>query len=695
MKKNYFILINLCLSVFLGAFLIFMIQPLAGKIILPKYGGGAQIWCVCLFFFQAILLLGYTIAYLLNYLKPRTLAIIYILSAIISALTIKIPISADWILPDYHPSLSILLILSFYLALPVSFLSTISITTQNWHRISFKDSPYYLYALSNAGSFLALLIYPFLIEPNLTISQSIKLWDYLYKALSLIICVMAFLILKTSYKEPSCIFIQTQEENETTRPVLSKCGLWLLFSAIGNITLLSFTNFILKDIAPVPLLWILPLAIYLGAFTICFSSEQFYKRAFFFVITPLLTLFMLFYPYTGEKLLLFTINSLLLFSISMICCGEIYKSRPDPKNLSVFYLLIGFGGVLGGVFVNFIAPYIFNNYFEINFVILFITFFIGLCAYHCSDTTIKHKIPLKIYSFLLILFCSIQFFVFFIQKNTNFTEICVERNFYGVSKVLLKENKLFLYNGTVVHGFQAINPKNQKFYNIPTAYYSTNSAFGIINKLFRSHRNNKPLKIGVIGLGIGTVATYGEKGDKFDFYELDPQISNIAFTKFGFLKNTKADVNVIPGDGRLSLKKQPAQNYDIILVDVFSGDSIPVHVLTKEAVEIYTKHLKKDGLILIHTSNDYLNLSLIIKNLALDLKLNDINIITKNDNKFSYNSTYCILSKESWIIDKITRLNFKKEYPYTNYFIESKTDKINKNFVWTDNYSNLFSILNK
>ena len=695
MQKNCFISINLCLSVFLGAFLIFMIQPLAGKIILPKYGGGAQIWCVCLFFFQAILLLGYTIAYLLNFLKPRTLAIIYILSALIISLTVKIPISTDWILSDYHPSLSILLILSFYLALPVSFLSTISITAQNWYRISFKDSPYYLYALSNAGSFLALLIYPFLIEPNLTISQSVKLWEYLYKILSLVICIMAFLILKTSHIELSCVSEQTREEKTLSEPILSKCGLWLLFSFIGNITLLSFTNFILKDIAPVPLLWILPLAIYLGAFAICFSSEHFYKRCFFFIITPLLTLLMLFYPFTGQKMPLFIINSLLLFSISIICCGEIYKARPDPKNLSIFYLLIGLGGVLGGVFVNFIAPYIFNNYFEINLVILFMTFFIGFCAYHCSDTAIKHKISLKIYSFLLILFCSVQFFVFFIQKNNNFKEISVQRNFYGVSKVLLKENKLSLYNGTVVHGFQAINPENQKFYNIPTAYYANNSAFGIINKLFRSYRNNKPLKIGVIGLGIGTVAAYGKKGDKFDFYEIDPQISNIAFTKFGFLKNTKANVNVIPGDGRLSLKKQPAQNYDIILVDVFSGDSIPVHILTKEAIEIYIKHLKKDGLILIHTSNDYLNLTLVIKNLALDLKLNDIDINTKNDNKFSYDSTYCVLSKESWIIDKITKLNFKKEYPYTNYFIESKTDKINKNFVWTDDYSNLFSILNK
>lgn len=692
MKKNLLVLITFCLGVFLSSFLMFIIQPLVGKIILPQYGGVAQIWCVCLFFFQFVLLAGYIFAHLLSGFSLKTQGILYIFLAIISALTLKIPLNNSWIISDHPPSLSILLILCLYFAVPIGFLSTLSIILQNWHGKFFRKNPYYLYSLSNIGAFLALFIYPIIIEPSYTLSDSVGLWTKLYKILSSIICLLSSVLIFNFWQEKNNL-TKNEDQESISKPTLKHYLLWIFYSFIGNVTLLSFTSHILQDIAPVPLLWVLPLSVYLGAFAICFSSEKVYNRTFFFIITPIL-IFLYIFNFNEQKLLLLLVNLVILFCISFICCGETYKYRPNRYYLSIFYLMIAFGGVLGGFFINFIAPILFKTYLEFYLIILFMVLFISFQIYNYAKTAIKFKFLCKTYSFLLILLLSVLFYVFFMNNKKSYTEILTQRNFYGTIKVLSKENRMLLAHGTVLHGFQEINSKNSKFLNIPTLYYSENSAFGIAHKLFREHRNNNNnLKIGAIGLGIGTIAAYGKNGDEFIFYELDPKIKDIALNKFGFIKNSPAKINIIMGDGRLSLKNQPKQNFDIILVDVFNGDAIPIHVLTKEALKIYLKHLKKDGLILIHTSNNYVNLSLITQNLAADSGLRNINFYTKNDGKYTTESTYTIFSKDDWIIDKITDANFKKEYPYTDYKIETKSQQINKRFLWTDNYSNLFNVL--
>lgn len=386
--KANFLWIFYCITIGLGAFMMFLIQPLIGKIITPQYGGVSQVWCLCLLFFQLALLLGYTLTYFLNFLPTRVQGIIYMLLMTISLFFVHIPLGDQWMPKNVEsPVMHLLTLLLTYLAVPVILLSTVSIIHQNWFKTITDKNPYHLYSLSNLGSLSALIFYPLLIEPNLSISFTLKLWTVFYWILVIFICISSIILIKSCKNK-----IIEQKKTENHFPIKKGDYLfWLLLSFLGTGLLISFTNHLTHDIAPVPLFWVIPLSLYLISFILCFSSKNLYNRSVFFISSHFLLALLLIihitytYPHILKKFHLFNfglafislpvqifINLLCLFCLCMICNGEIYKSRPHPNHLALFYLIIAFGGALGGIFVNIIAPNIYNKYLEFPLLIFIV-----------------------------------------------------------------------------------------------------------------------------------------------------------------------------------------------------------------------------------------------------------------------------------------------------------------------------------
>jgi len=656
------------LNVFLGAFLLFLIQPLVGKILTPMYGGVSQVWILCLFFFQFALLGGYTLTYLISRLKKNFQAGIYILFIVLSLFILEIP-TREAVQSDFlNPAWSLLSILTRYLFIPLVFVSSVSTLMQNWYGITRRQEPYFLYSTSNTGSVLALLFFPLILEPNFPINFTADMWQYAYWLLALTVIISAVLVIRGENLTAKNI-----EEPETDNVSLKKFLLWLCFSFMGTALLLSYTAHLTHDIAPVPLLWILPLGVYLTTFIIIFGKTESYNRAFY-VFTAFLIVMLILTQSSHLSLYNILLVLCLLYSLLMIFHGELYNLRPAYDKLPLFYLLIALGGALGGIFVNFIAPVLFNS--NLEFIILNIaafSFILFLVFRHNLRIFYNFSIE-KIFRaaaiFTILYFCWIHAEEELSKlNNLNITE---SRNFYGAATIKKTEEHIKLVNGRIMHGFQPISQDSGALIYEPTSYYSKLSPLGISIELYREKTGKTPIKIGAIGLGAGTLAYYGREGDLIDFYEIDPKIIDIAREHFSFIKGSKAQINIILGDGRLNMAKS-SQKYDIILVDAFNGDAIPVHLLTKEAMDVYFDHLKEDGLLLFHISNKYLNLHKILGGTTLTVSADD------ND-KYLTSSTYCLVSNSRWLEEKANRfpnLNLKKT--------ENKA-------VWTDDFSNILSV---
>ncbi len=656
------------LNVFLGAFLLFLIQPLVGKILTPMYGGVSQVWILCLFFFQFALLGGYTFTYLVSKLKKNHQAVIYIVFIILSLFILEIPMD-DAVQPDFlSPAWSLLSVLIKYLFIPLVFVSSVSTLMQNWYGITRRQDPYFLYSTSNTGSVLALLFFPLVLEPNFPINFAADMWQYAYWLLALTVIISAVLVIRGENLTAKSI-----EKPETGKISLKNFLLWLCFSFMGTALLLSYTAHLTHDIAPVPLLWILPLGIYLTTFIIIFGKTEPYNRAFYvFTAFFLVILILTQSSYVGLYKILLVLC--LLYSLLMIFHGELYELRPVYRKLPVFYLYIALGGALGGVFVNFIAPILFNSNLEfiiLNVIafsfIIFIIFRHNLRLFYSPDIEKVFRVA----AIFAILYFSWIHVEEEISKLHN-PDIIESRNFYGAIAVKKTKERIKLINGRIMHGFQPISPASGELIYEPTAYYSKLSPLGISIGLYREKTGGKPLKIGAIGLGAGTLAYYGLEGDLINFYEIDPKVIDIAKNQFSFIRDSKAEVNIILGDGRLNIAKSP-EKYDIILVDAFNGDAIPVHLLTKEAIDVYNDRLKEGGLILFHISNKYLDLHKV---------LNGITLTATSTEKDQYltSSQYCLVSDPDWLS--------KEGANYPN--LEIKKNKTTA--LWTDNFSNILSV---
>lgn len=704
MFKNKYIWLLYSSIVYLGAFLMFLIQPVVGKIITPQYGGVSQIWCLCLLFFQVVLLGGYGLAYLLSKFSLKIQGYTYAALMIISIFFIQIPLSDGWMVTNSdNPTFDLLLKLTSNLAFPVVMLSTVSVIAQNWYRLIFHKNPYHLFSISNLGAFTALLSYPFFIEPNLTVSFTVKYWIWSYWFIVTAVCIASVLLLIANKN-----LLKQEETTDQSPPLKTDYLSWFALSAAGTILLTSFTQHLTQDIAPVPLLWIIPLALYLMSFVLSFGRKKLYYRQGFIVAGLIFTLlfFILKIPAISglimsyfEYPIIFTtfLTLTTLFLLLMICHGELYESKPNVKYLSKFYLIMAFGGAFGGFFVNIIAPNIFNDFLEYKIIALIIALYMGYLVFN-------HKLKLLYsqkagYVLTLIIISGIIYGFLnslFINYNQGIkaqeVELLSKRNFYGVAKVrfsrVAQTSGLYLVNGTTIHGVQLLASGIKQFINKPVVYHINNSAYAIAYKLMKERRGEKSLKIGNIGLGIATIAYYGKSGDEITFYEIDPKIVDIATKEFGFIKDSKAKINIIVGDGRLSLKKQPPQNYDILLIDAFNSDAVPVHLLTREAIQLYLSHLKPDGVLLFHLSNKYVDFSPVINNIAQDMGLNAIGTKTR----VLFSSNHITLSRENWFKNYVKNPIFKEQYPNTICIDPVWTPNVG---IWTDDYSNILTTIKK
>ncbi len=663
-------------TVFLGAFLLFLIEPLFAKVILPHFGGAAAVWAACLVFFQSALLLGYLYADLTSRrLTPARQSELHMAVLLLSLLFLPIaPRFSESHRAGSDPASAILILLSVSIGLPFVLLSATSPLAQIWYaRASAEREPYHLFALSNLASLLALLSYPLLIEPHAAAHKQAAVWSALFAAFVLLCSAAAWLARRGSVP----VAATEKEQSETAEgPTLRERLLWLSFSACSSMLLLSITNKLLEDVAPVPLLWVLPLALYLLTFALTFSRRIFYWRGLLarFLAVALGSLGYAIYDpaYTESVQVSVPLFCIGLFLCCWFCHGELALRRPAPRYATSFYLMISLGGALGAIFVGLAAPHLFTAIYELPLALIF-TALLAVAALWPQGWLIR--------LFWIAAAACMAFVLVRNAREYKKNAIVRVRSFYGALRVAestnwLKEPYRTLYHGRIEHGAQYVDPPASL---LPTTYYGPDSGVGLA--LTHCCRNAK--RVGAIGLGAGTLAAYGKTSDYFRFYEINPQVVQIAKTYFSYLRDSPARIDVVPGDARLSLQNDPPQEFDALAVDAFSGDAIPVHLLTREAFALYLHHLKPDGILAVHTSNTYLNLPPVVQLLAADAGC-EARLIVNDENHRK------LINSSDWVL--VTRNRHFLDSLDTTVLREPISVPPNLR-VWTDDFNNLFQIL--
>lgn len=680
------------LTIFTGAFLLFLVQPLIGKYILPWFGGTPGVWTTCMLFFQLVLLGGYAYAHFLSrWLKPRGQAVVHgvLLLASLAVLPI-VPTDAWKPTSGDAPISHILLLLGATIGLPYFVVSTTGPLMQSWFsRLHPGRSPYRLYALSNIGSLLALLAYPFLIEPNVARKLQAVSWGWglmAYVAFA-IWCVVLLWRRGVAEEIPAGGVMPVEEPRE--EPSLRHRFLWLALPACASALLLATTNKLTQDVAVIPFLWILPLSLYLLTFILCFDAQQWYWRPIF--LPALLGCFAWLIAVLGD------INNvrigwqvaafcMTLFIACMVCHGELYALKPHPRRLTGYYLMISLGGAIGGFLVAVVAPHVFQTYAELAWSC-------GACALLVwlvclPDWRVPNFPWWRFHAWMAgSLVAMAVCLAFFIQSHEKDNVIEATRNFYGAMSVLEYgaetpgSRYLLLQHGRITHGFQLTDPDQRRRI---TSYYGEQSGVALAIRNFPRAQK----RIGVVGLGTGTTAAFGEKGDYVRIYEINSEVKRLATSRFTFVNDTIAlggKVDIIMGDARLSMEREEPQRLDVLALDAFSSDAIPVHLLTKEAVAIYGKHLAPDGVLAVHISNRYLDLEPVVENVAKEFGYQRLSISDGDGEKdwWIYSSTWVLLSKNKPLMELIAAKT------------ESAKQETSKKVVplWTDDYVSLWPIM--
>jgi SAM-dependent methyltransferase len=665
------------LTIVLGAFLLFLAEPLFAKLILPWFGGSAAVWGMCLVFFQSVLLLGYLYADLLTRrFTPARQSMLHVALLLASLLFLPIAPHPSWRpQPGSDPTFRILGLLTVSIGLPFLLLSATGPLLQAWYaRDRTESEPYHLYALSNLASLLALLGFPFLIEPHITSHRQALLWSGLFAIFAALSSLVAWIVRRSP---PYCIPPTANAAETSTPPTLRERLLWLSLSACGSMLLLSVTNHLTENVAPVPLLWILPLALYLLTFALAFNRRSLYSRWLMvrFLAVALGSLGYAIYDPSFTESIQVSVPFFCagLFFCCVFCHGELANRRPAASRLTSFYVMISLGGALGAVFVGLLAPHIFSAIYEFPLALL-LTALLTVTVLWPQGWLERVFWAAATVAMAFVLVRNVRLN----EKNT----IVGVRNFYGALRIKqawnwLKEPYDTLYHGKIEHGAQ--------FRNAPmslqaTTYYGPDSGIGLA--LDRCCRAGSK-RVGMIGLGAGTVAAYGKAGDYFRFYEINPQVVTIAKNSFRYLRDTRAQIDIVMGDARLSLESEPPQQFDVFAVDAFSGDAIPVHLLTKEAFSLYLHHLKPDGILAIHASNTYLDLAPVVQLLANDSGY-PARWISNDDNIRK------LIDASDWVL--VTRNRSFLDDLDTSVVVEPIVIP-SRLRLWTDDYNNLFQIL--
>jgi hypothetical protein len=594
-------------TIFLSAFLLFQIQPMAAKWLLPVFGGSASVWTTCMLFFQSALLLGYLYSERsVRRLTPRVQVVLHAVLLALSALVLMVRpgVVRDWT-GGRHPIIGITVMLVVSVGIPYFLLSTTTPLLQAWYARGRKTVlPYRLFALSNLASILALLGYPVLVEPYLSLRRQFQVWSWAYSLFAAMCLISAFRSLNAGAASQAA----DESFEPSPRPGWDAKLMWMALAACASILLLAVTNHLTQNVAPVPLLWVIPFCVYLLSFVICFESDDWPRLPYWrWLVAPTLVglSLLLLKGRIGGLVFTVAVFAASLFLCCMFCHGELARLKPHSRFLTSFYLMVSIGGAFGGIFVGLIAPMVFTGYFELPVGMAFC----AILALHLSreERSVRQLARLLVVAFGAFLVCVKLF------TMVSGTRV-MARNFYGSVRVrdeFPKSGAAFrvLYHGSIVHGVQFLAPQRRLE---PTCYYGNQS--GVALAIERSRRPG--MRVGVIGLGAGTVSTFGRPGDYFRFYEINDMVIRIANTEFTFLRESRGKVDVVEGDGRLALDHEPGQNFDLLVLDAFSGDSIPVHLLTKEAFSIYFRHLNPSGMLAANVSNSYLDIKSIVERLS-------------------------------------------------------------------------------
>jgi spermidine synthase len=684
-------------TIFLSAFLLFLVQPIIAKQILPWFGGSAAVWTTCLVFFQSTLLAGYAYADLTHKLGTRRQTYLHIALLLLSLLALPILASEAW-KPQgsEEPIGRILLLLTVTIGLPYFLLSTTTPLLQAWFVGRFHAAvPYRLFALSNFASLLALLGFPVLFEPSFDLRQLGWGWSALY-TLFVILCAatgLASVRLASASGETEAA---STPASTAPPPALVTQLLWLALSGMGSVMLLAVSNHVTQNVASVPFLWVVPLSLYLISFILCFDHPRWYVRPLFVVLLLVLVPLMAaniaslhvslpdWLSNATEALLgrsagfimLVALFMAGLFVACMFCHGELARLKPDPKYLTRFYLMMSVGGALGAVLVAIVAPQTLDGYFELNITLPLLALLLVL------RTQGLWKIA------ALVALVPSVYYAYTGAKDYSAGMRVMERDFYGVVRTRDRSvdgvSYRAMYHGGIIHGGQLQGPE---YKNVASDYFGPGSGYGRMFTAMNELRP-QPRKIGIIGLGAGVVAAYGRQDDEIVFYEISPKVIDIEKKDFSFLRDTPAKVApVVLGDGRLSLEREAPRQYDVLGIDAFSGDSIPMHLVTREAMQLYLKHIKPDGVIVFQATNRYIDLLPVIKRHANDLGLHAV--LVSDSPGSSTGADYWLSSTDQVLV---TRDKALLEHPRLKEAISEIKDRADLP-TFTDAHHNLFRIL--
>jgi hypothetical protein len=715
------------LALFTSAALLFWVQPLVAKMLLPLLGGVPSVWNTCMVFFQALLLAGYAYALLISQrLSLRNQAIVHAILLLAAALVLPFALS-DRVLSSLPtqktPIIWLLTTLLVTVGPPFLLLSATAPLLQRWFshtRHKSARDPYFLYAISNAGSMLALLAFPFVLEPAFAVRKQSVIWTVGYAVLVGLIVACAILLNRKR--------VTTTPAEVTVDEVVEIIGAakrleWTALAFVPSSLMLGVTTFITTDIASVPLLWIIPLALYLLTFILAFAKKQIIKPPVTSILFPVSLLCLGAFIALNPPISIWVtipLHLLIFFLAALVCHQRLAQSRPDVSKLPEYYLWIAVGGVLGGAFNALLAPLIFPTPIEYPLAIvlaclmrpitsqekatgkwfrILFPLFLLLSTFVLSIVVPRLGLSGRLQSGLVLLLPLALSFAFNFQRpivfgltlaaimfgsipylNASRQTLASERNFFGVWRVTTHPNEAFrrLYHGSTLHGVQ-LNDQSRKCE--ATAYYRTNGPLGQVFDVYNNGPTIKP--VAAVGLGAGTIGTYSAEGQQWDFYDIDPAIVRIASNPqlFTFLSDcTRASYRVILGDARLKLREAPQGHYGLIVIDAFSSDSVPAHLLTTQALDIYLAKLGQDGMLAFHISNRYLNLEPLLAGLSRRAGLSAF-IRRDGDSNVPgrFPSWWVVMARTDAALGMIP--------------IDAGWARVQGDKVWTDDFSNILSLL--
>jgi SAM-dependent methyltransferase/MFS family permease len=662
-------------TIFLSSFLLFLVQPLIARLILPWFGGSAAVWTTCMLFFQALLLAGYAYAHVLvRWSNKKAEVSIHTLLLIAALATLPIAPSEAWKPQGTEEPVSrILLLLGASVGLPYFLLAATSPLLQAWFaRARPGENPYRLFAVSNLASLVALVGYPFLVEPFLGGTAQVRVWSWLFAGFAVLCAAVAWFTPRRD--------VEAKPADEARASEKSPYLLWLALAATGSVLLLAVTNHLTQNVASVPLLWLAPLTLYLASFIVTFEGGRWYRPQWLWIIVLvwLIAMGWLLVDSEHDFDLPMQLGIYLpgLFFGCLFCHGELYRLRPPPSQLTAFYLAVSAGGALGGFAVAVLAPLAFSGYYELGIGLVVLAL---LAALRFANLSMVAR-----YSSLAVLLGVAGCAAYDGFRYHNDVRVAT-RSFYGVLRV--KEYGMpgdeshlrRLVHGAIMHGEQYLH---DKFRTMLTTYYHEDSGIGAAIRSLGA----EPARVGVIGLGTGTIAAYGRAGDTYRFYDIDARVMRVATTEFTYLADSAAKIELVLGDARLALEREAPQDFDVLAVDAFSSDAIPVHLITREALGVYLKHVKPEGIVAFHVSNRFLDLVPVIARLAREHGAHAM--LVRDDPDEEEDSRR---SRSDWVLVSRDPAALEREAIVERGAVEAE-DKPEWR-TWTDDYSNLIQIL--